>query len=112
MTPDQVELNPPAKNPYETEKTVRRAMAVCDDSEPGDDAIPQNRNTDSAEPTDDNSMTLVTEKRSHSAPRTMPPKTDVALNRDTNIVPVVWDSPTVPVEYEGRYVDGKKYPKL
>jgi hypothetical protein len=31
------------------EKIVRRAMAVCDESEP-DDAIPQNRSTDNAEP--------------------------------------------------------------
>lgn len=112
MTPDQVELNPPAKNPYVTEKTVRRAMAVCDESEFDDDAIPQNRNTENAEPTEDSSMMLVTEKRSHSVPRAIPPKTDVALKRETSIVPVVWDSPAVLVEYEGRYVVGRKYPKL
>jgi hypothetical protein len=97
ITPDQVELNPPAKKPYVMEKIVRRAMAVCDESEP-DDAIPQNRSTDNAEPTDDSSMMFVTEKRSQSAPSAIPPKIDVALNNEISIVPVFWDSPTVVVE--------------
>lgn len=97
ITPDQVELNPPAKNPYVIEKTVRRAMAVCDDSEL-DDARPQNRSTDNAEPTDDKNMMLVTEKRSHKAPSTIPPKMDVTLTSESSRVPVVWDSPMVPVE--------------
>lgn len=98
MTPDQVELNPPAKKPYVIEKTVRRAMAVCDESVLDDDAIPQNRSTDNADPTDDSSMMFMTEKRSQSAPRAIPPKTDVALNNETSIVPVFWDNPTVLVE--------------
>lgn len=97
ITPDQVELNPPAKNPYVMENTVRRAIAVCDDSEP-DDAMPQNRSTDNAEPSEDKNMTLITEKRSHRTPRAIPPKMDVALTSERNSVPVVWDSPTVPVE--------------
>lgn len=100
MTPDQVELNPPAKKPYVIEKIVRRAIAVCDESalDDDDDARPQNRSTDNAEPTEDSSMIFVTEKRSQSAPRAIPPKTDVALNNETSIVPVFWDSPTVLVE--------------
>lgn len=99
MTPDQVELNPPAKKPYVIEKIARRAMAVCDESAlDDDDAIPQNRSTDNADPTEDSSMMFVTEKRSQSAPRAIPPKTDVALNNETSIVPVFWDSPTVLVE--------------
>jgi hypothetical protein len=73
-------------------------MAVCDESALDDDAIPQNRSTDNAEPTEDSSMMFVTEKRSQSAPRAIPPKTDVALNNETSIVPVFWDSPTVLVE--------------
>lgn len=83
-------------------------MAVCDEFEPEEDAIPQKRKTDSADPTEDNSMMLVTEKRSQSAPRAIPPTTDVALKRETSIVPVVCDSPIVSVEYDGRYVVGKK----
>lgn len=93
-----MELNPPAKKPYVMEKTVRRAIAVCDESEPADDARPQKRTTDNAEPTEDSSMMFVTEKRSQSAPRAIPPTIDVALNNETSIVPVFWDSPTVLVE--------------
>jgi hypothetical protein len=55
------------------------SMAVCDESEP-DDAIPQNRSTDNAEPTDDSSMMFVTEKRSSLLIRQRPsdyPRTPV-----------------------------------
>jgi hypothetical protein len=107
-----VELNPPAKKPYVMEKMTRRAMAVCDDSESGDDTIPQNKRTDNAEPTEDSSMMFVTENRSQSTPKAIPPMIEVALNNETSIVPVFWDKPTVVVEKEGRNVVGKKYPKL
>lgn len=55
---------------------------------------------------------FVTQKRSQSAPRAMPPKTEVVLKRETRSVPVVLDRPIVVVEYEGRYVVGRKYLKL
>jgi hypothetical protein len=42
----------------------------------------------------------------------MPPKMEVALKSETSIVPIVSGRPTVVVEYDGRYVEGRKYPKL
>lgn len=94
------------------EKRVSKATAAWDDSEPEDAAMPQNRQTDKADPTEERSRMLATAKRSHSISSAMPPKMDVALKSDTSIVPIVSDRPTVVVEYEGRYVDGRKYPKL
>jgi hypothetical protein len=74
--------------------------------------MPHRRNTDSAEPIEERSRIFDTAKRSQSIPTQIPPTTEVALKSDTSIVPVVPDRPTVVVEYDGRYVDGKKYPKL
>jgi hypothetical protein len=94
------------------ENVIRRPIAVCDDPGSSDPAMPQKSITDNAEPTDDRSIMFVTEKRSQSIPTAIPPTTDVALKSDTSNVPVVWDRPTVVAEYEGRYVEGRKYPKL
>jgi hypothetical protein len=74
--------------------------------------MPQKRSTDKADPTEDKSRTFVTLHRSHSIPSAIPPKIEVALTRDTSNVPMNSGRPTVPVEYVGRYVDGRKYPKL
>lgn len=74
--------------------------------------MPHRRNTDNAEPTEEKSRMFDTAKRSQSIPKQIPPTTEVALKSETSAVPIALDSPTVVVEYEGRYVDGKKYPKL
>lgn len=74
--------------------------------------MPHRRNTDNAEPTEDKSRMFDTAKRSQSIPKQIPPTTEVALKSETSAVPIALDRPTVVVEYEGRYVDGKKYPKL
>lgn len=113
-TPDHVELNPPAKKPYVMEKRASSAVDACgyaaDDVEDTD--RPQKRRTESAEPTDERSMIFVTANRSQSAPSAIPPNTAVALNSATSIVPVVCGKPIALVEYDGRYVVGRKYPKL
>jgi hypothetical protein len=94
------------------ENVIRSPIAVCDEPASSDPAIPQKRITDSADPTEDRSIMLVTEKRSQSIPTIIPPTIEVALKSDTSNVPVVWVRPIVVVEYEGRYVEGRKYPKL
>lgn len=108
-TPDQVELKPPAKNPYVMEKRTRSAMAACGKLADGDDVDrPQNSRTDIPEPTEESSMILLTAKRSQRDPKTIPPTTEVALNSATRRVPVVSDRPAAVVVYDGRYVLGKK----
>lgn len=98
MTPDQVELKPPAKKPYNMENTVSRANVVWDEPSPEEAAIPQKRNTDKADPSEEINTIFVTAKRSQSMPIVIPPKTEVALKSETSIVPIVAGSPIVVVE--------------
>jgi hypothetical protein len=60
--------------------------------------MPQRRNTDSAEPTEEKRRMFETAKRSQSMPTQIPPTIEVALKSETSIVPIVPDKPTVVVE--------------
>lgn len=77
-------------------------MPAWDEPESEDDAMPQKRNTDRADPTEDRSKTFVTANRSQSIPSAMPPKMEVALKSETSIVPMVSGRPIVDEEYDGR----------
>lgn len=81
-------------------------MVVADgeesEEEEGEVESPQNTTTETADPTEDSSVIFVTAKRSHKAPKTIPPKTEVALKSATRRVPVVWERPAAEVVYEGR----------
>lgn len=77
---------------------MSKAIAVWDDSDCGDAAMPHRRNTDNAEPTEEKSRIFDTAKRSQSIPKQIPPTTDVALKSETSAVPIALDRPTVVVE--------------
>lgn len=78
--------------------TVSKDVGVWEESGLEDEARPQKRRTDSADPTEDSRSTLVTLKRSQSMPTAIPPKTEVALKIETRSVPMKSGRPTVPVE--------------
>lgn len=80
------------------ENRVSKAMPVRGESDPGDDAMPHKRNTDSAEPIEERSRIFDTAKRSQSIPMQIPPTIEVALKSETSIVPIVLERLTVAVE--------------